>query len=103
MVVCHLAVENRSEFSLGFLIGLSSACMLSGCLLGMGLIHSFCWCPYIVGLNILSVLQLRVTCAPCKEATPYVPAASSPCPTGGQSVSRTPALPPNSVSNSVCV
>nr|XP_030715766.1 E3 ubiquitin-protein ligase CHFR isoform X4 [Globicephala melas] len=41
--------------------------------------------------------QPRTTCVPCKEATPYAPAASSPCPTGGRSASGTPASPPSSV------
>lgn len=40
---------------------------------------------------------------PCKEAMPYAPAASSPCLTGGQSASRTPASPPSSVSKGVHV
>lgn len=40
---------------------------------------------------------------PCKEATPYAPAASSPCPTGGRSASGTPASPPSSVSEGVGV
>ncbi|XP_008564403.1 PREDICTED: E3 ubiquitin-protein ligase CHFR isoform X5 [Galeopterus variegatus] len=39
----------------------------------------------------------QVTCVPCKAATPYVPAASSPCLTGEQSASRTPVLPLSSV------
>ncbi|XP_050603729.1 E3 ubiquitin-protein ligase CHFR isoform X9 [Macaca thibetana thibetana] len=41
--------------------------------------------------------QSRITCALCKEATPCAPAASSPCPTGERSASRTHVSPLSSV------
>lgn len=73
--------------------------LIACCFSYLFLICSFCMCPDThTDLNILSILQPRIMCVPCKEATPYAPAASSPCPTGGRSVSRTPASPPSSVS-----
>lgn len=71
--------------------------------LDVGLTCSLCLCAGMCRLNILSLLQPRITCVPCKEAMPYAPAASSPCLTGGQNVSRTPASPPSSVSKGVRV
>lgn len=63
-----------------------------------GLIRTFRLCPDTRRPGRAFVLQPRITCAPCREATPCAPAASSPCPTAGRSASRTPASPLSSVS-----
>lgn len=64
-----------------------------------GLICTFHLCPDTRRPGRAFALQPRTTCAPCREATPCAPAASSPCPTAGRSASRTPALPLSSVSS----
>lgn len=78
------------------------SCVLSSCTPYMGHLALWACVPARWPECPLSVLQSRTMCAACREAMSRAPAASSPCLTGGLSVSRTPASPPSSVSKGVC-